>query len=98
MSVVILGGNKCMECQYRNLCKEYNCRIKVFTQMSGTLKKSIGSPDILVLFTSTVSHKMIYGVLDQIKRQNIKIVRSHTSSMAALKTILDQHISADVKK
>ena len=50
--------------------------------------KNIGSPDLLVLFTSTVSHKMIRRALSDAAAQNIKIARSHSSSMAALRAIL----------
>lgn len=91
MSVVIVGGNDCMVYQYKTLCKEYKCRVKVFTQMSGTLKNKIGQPDLLVLFTNTVSHKMVQCTMNETKGQNIVIVRSHSSSMAALKNILDEH-------
>lgn len=94
MSVVIIGGNDCMVCQYKNLCKEYKCNVKVYTQMSGTLKNKIGSPDLLVLFTNTVSHKMVSCALSEIKKKDIVIARSHSSSMSALKGILDNHISA----
>ena len=48
MSVVIIGGNECMERQYKDLCEEYSCRAKVFTKMSGGLRNKIGSPDLLV--------------------------------------------------
>lgn len=53
--------------------------------------KNIGSPDLLVLFTNTVSHKMIRCALSETRGQNIKIARSHSSSMAALKNILEEH-------
>ena len=26
MSVVIIGGNECMVCKYKSLCKEYQCK------------------------------------------------------------------------
>lgn len=91
MSIVIVGGNDCMVCQYKNLCKEYRCRAKVFTQMSGTLKNKIGSPDLLVLFTNTVSHSMIQCAVRDIDSRSTKIVRAHSSSMSALKNILDAH-------
>jgi hypothetical protein len=91
MSVVIVGGNDCMVCEYKNLCKEYKCRAKVFTQMNGTLKNKIGSPNLLVLFTNTVSHKMVRCAMNETKGQNTIIARSHSSSMAALKSILDEH-------
>ena len=29
MSVVILGGNECMEQQYSNTCRKYGCKAKV---------------------------------------------------------------------
>ena len=91
MNVVIIGGNDCMVCQYRNLCKEYNCKSKVFTQMKGTLKDKIGTPDLLVLFTNTVSHKMIQCALSETKGTKTIVTRSHTSSMASLKNILEEH-------
>ncbi len=90
MSVVIVGGNECMLRQYKNLCGEYKCKAKVYPKMSSSLK-DIGSPDLLVLFTSTVSHKMIRCALSEVKGRNIKIARSHTSSIAALKNILEEH-------
>ena len=92
MSVVIIGGNDCMVCQYKNLCKEYKCRAKVFTQMSGTLKDKMGNPDLLVLFTGSVSHKMVKCAMSEAKRKNTKIARAHSSSMAALRSILEEHV------
>ena len=91
MSVVILGGNECMERQYKDLCEEYSCRAKVFTKMSGGLRNKIGSPDLLVLFTSTMSHKMLHCALSETRGGNTVIARSHSSSMAALKNILETH-------
>ena len=90
MSVVIVGGNECMVRQYKNLCSEYQCKAKVYSKMSGGLK-DIGTPDLLVLFTNTVSHKMIRCALSETKGQNVRIARSHTSSISALKNILEEH-------
>ena len=90
MSVVIVGGNECMVRQYKNLCSEYQCKVKVYSKMSGGLK-DIGTPDLLVLFTNTVSHKMIRCALSETKGQNVRIARSHTSSISALKNILEEH-------
>ena len=58
MSVVIIGGHDRMVCQYKQICKQFKCKAKVFTQMSAAMSKQIGSPDLIVLFTNTVSHKM----------------------------------------
>ena len=80
-----------MERQYKDLCEEYSCRAKVFTKMSGGLRNKIGSPDLLVLFTSTMSHKMLHCALSETRGGNTVIARSHSSSMAALKNILETH-------
>ena len=59
MSVVIVGGHDRMVAQYKKICKSYNCKAKVFTQMAAGMDKQIGQPDLLVLFTNTVSHKTV---------------------------------------
>lgn len=51
MSVVIVGGHDRMVTKYKQICKKYNYKAKVFTQMSADLNKQIGSPDLMVLFT-----------------------------------------------
>lgn len=91
MSIVIVGGNDCMVRKYKDLCNEYNCNAKVFTQMKQGLKNKIGNPDLLVLFTSTMSHKMVRCALSETKGKETVIARSHSSSMSALKNILDTH-------
>lgn len=90
MSVVIVGGNECMIRQYINLCGEYKCKAKVYSKMTRGLQ-NIGSPDLLVLFTNTVSHKMIRCALSEAKSSNTRIARSHSSSIAALKSILEEY-------
>lgn len=92
MSIVIIGGHDRMVCQYKKICKNYNCKAKVFTQMSAGLNKQIGSPDLLVLFTNTVSHKMIKCAVDEARRGDIEVIRCHTSSQTALSEILEQKV------
>ena len=66
MSVVIVGGHDRMVAQYKKICKAYKCKVKVFTHMKADFDKQIGCPDLLVLFTNTVSHKMVKTALDEI--------------------------------
>jgi hypothetical protein len=91
MSVVILGGNECMERQYKELCKEYQCRAKVFTKPAGGLKNKLGQPDLMVFFTGAMSHKMIRSALSEVKGGKTIIARSQTASMNALRTILETY-------
>ena len=39
MSVVIIGGHDRMVCQYKQICKQFKCKAKVFTQMSAAMSK-----------------------------------------------------------
>lgn len=89
MCVVIIGGHDRMVCEYKKICKNYKCKAKVFTQMSGNLKNQIGNPDLIILFTNTVSHKMVKCALSEAEKNNFETVRSHSSSGSALKEILD---------
>ena len=98
MSIVIVGGNDRMVRQYKDLCESYKCTAKVFTQMKAGLKNKIGSPDLLVLFTSTMSHKMMRTALSETKGSGVKIERSHSSSIAALKNILEANVEQTKRK
>lgn len=91
MSVVIVGGNERMVCQYEDICKGYGCKAKVFAKEKGAMKKKIGAPDLMILFTSTVSHKMVNCAVEEAKRKSIPVCRCHTSSAAALENILKEY-------
>lgn len=88
MSVVIVGGHDRMVYQYKKICKEFKCKAKVFTQMPGNFANQIGNPDLVILFTNTVSHKMVKCAVNEAERKNANIVRCHTSSSNALNEIL----------
>lgn len=91
MSIVIVGGNECMERRYKDICKDYSCTAKVFTRMRDGIKSKIGAPDLLVLFTGTTSHKMVQAALSETDTANTRIVRCHSSSASALKSILETY-------
>ncbi len=93
MSVVILGGNECMERRYKEICREYSCQAKIFTKAAGGLKNKLGSPDLMIFFTGTISHKMLQSALSEVRGKNMIIERCHTSSLAALRKVLEKHVS-----
>ena len=91
MSVVIVGGNEGMVCQYEGICKNYGCRVKIFVKESGAIRKKLGSPDFFILFVNTVSHKMVRSMLQEAKRNKVPVLRCHGSSVAALQELLSEH-------
>lgn len=93
MSVVIVGGNERMIRRYKELCQQYHCNAKVVIEMNGGLR-DIGSPDLVILFTGTVSHKMVNCALCGIRGQNIPVARCHSSSISALWNILETHVGS----
>ena len=88
MSIVIVGGHDRMVSQYNDICKAYKCKLKLFTQIPSSFKNKIGSPDLMILFTNTVSHKMVNTAIQQAEKKGVTIARSHSSSGSALKEIL----------
>lgn len=91
MSVVILGGNECMTRKYKDLCRSFDCSAKVIPKMGGSLKGRLGTPDLLVMFTDTISHKMVQNALNETKGGEAVVVRCRSSSMSALRGVLQEH-------
>ena len=91
MSVVIVGGNECMVYQYKKICKQYGYKCKILPKEQSGLKKKLGNPNLMVLFTNTVSHKMVNSAVVEAKRN---LVRVHSSSSSALISVLENHKGA----
>lgn len=89
MSIVIIGGHERMEAQYKEICKRYHCKAKIFTKMKTDLTHKIGNPDLLILFTATASHKMIHCAVAKSESCHAVLKRSHSSSANALIHILE---------
>lgn len=94
MSVIIIGGNERMERLYEEACLKHGFkRAKVITKANGEIKKKLGIADLYILFTNTVSHKMVKVALGEARKCNACVERCHTSSLFALRTILKNHCS-----
>jgi hypothetical protein len=98
MSVVIIGGNERMVCQYADICKNHGCKAKIFVKEKGPLRKKLGCPDLMILFTNTVSHKMAITASQEAKRNDIPVARLQSGSCSALKEFLEQHCSLKQEK
>ncbi|MBR7083935.1 MAG: DUF2325 domain-containing protein [Oscillospiraceae bacterium] len=91
MSIVIVGGNDRMATRYQDICKSFNFKSKVFTQMITNLENKIGFPDLMVVFTGTCSHKMLGCVRSRSEKHGIPVKHIHSSSVSALKKLLEQY-------
>lgn len=94
MSVVIVGGNERMAGQYETICREHGYKAKVFTKENGSLRKKLGAPDLLILFMSTVSHKMVLSVTQEARKNSIPVAKVLTSSATALRAALEERCAA----
>ena len=91
MSVVILGGNECMEQNYKSLCRDYKHDAKVMIKPSGGLKRKMGSPDMVILFTGAMSRKIVHGALSELEGQEVIIDRCPTSSVSVQRKVLENY-------
>lgn len=96
MSVVIVGGHDRMHCRYKSICKKYGCKCKVFTQFPANFRNQIGSPDMLIVFTKTVAHKMVHIASEQAEKTGAVIKHCNSSSACALNEALEEFFSAAV--
>ena len=91
MSVVIIGGHERRVRQYEEICEKHGCDAKVFVKERSGFKKNLGAPDLMILLTNTVSHKMVKSAVNEAKRNRIQIARAHSSSASALTNLLLEH-------
>lgn len=91
MSVVVVGGNDRMATKYKEICKSFDCKAKVFTQMPSNFEQKLGFPDLVVVFTNTCSHKMVIQVNQKAEKHKFLVAKIHNASINALKTVLEQY-------
>lgn len=91
MNIVIVGGHDCMHCQYKQICKKYGCKCKVFTQCPANFQNQIGTPEMIVVFTKTVAHKMLNVASKQAEKTGTEIRFVNSSSANALQSVLMGH-------
>ena len=89
MTVVIVGGNRCMTGRYRDICGEYDYDAKVFTEPQRNLERLIGKPDLIILFTNPVAHGMAGIAKKKAAKCSVELVQSHCGSCDSLKNILN---------
>ncbi|MCR4692999.1 MAG: DUF2325 domain-containing protein, partial [Firmicutes bacterium] len=74
------------------ICKRFGCKCKVFTQCPADFQNQIGSPDMIIVFTKTVAHKMLKTVSLKASKTGIEVKYCNSSSVCALKECLNSHL------
>ena len=82
MSVVIIGGHDRMHCRYKEICKKYGCKCKVFTQFPANFRNQIGSPDMMV-------------AEQQAEKAGTFVKHCHSSSACALNEALTEYFGGN---
>ncbi|MDR0409068.1 MAG: DUF2325 domain-containing protein [Spirochaetaceae bacterium] len=90
MNVVIIGGRARMERRYMDICREYGCKAKIYTQPKGNLGCLIGMPDLIVLFMNPVAHEMALIVKKKAAAKGIPLAQSSCASCNSLRNILEK--------
>lgn len=90
MTLLVVGGNERMKRDYINLGKEKGYKTKVILNMSSRALKDIGRPNAVVMFTSTVSHKLKTVVETQANKKNIPVIRHYNNSKVSFMECLDK--------
>ncbi len=92
MSVVIVGGNECMERKYKDLCRKYKFDVKTFIKpVNGCMKNKIGNPDLMIFFTGCMSHKMAHCALAEVKGSDTTVERVKSASISSLQRVLEKY-------
>ena len=82
-----------MHCRYKEICGKYGCKGKVFIQFPANFKNQIGSPDMVVVFTGTVAHKMVGAASEQAQKTGAVLKHCHSSSGSALQEALNEYFN-----
>lgn len=90
MTILVVGGNERMKRDYINIGREKGYKTKVILNMSSKALKDFGSPDAVVMFTSTISHKLKAVVETQVKKKNIPIIRHYNNSKVSFMECLEK--------
>lgn len=90
MTLLVVGGNERMKRDYINMGKENGYKTKVILNMSSRALNDIGSPNAIVMFTSTVSHKLKSVIETQAKKKNIPVIRHYNNSKVSFMECLDK--------
>jgi len=90
--VAIVGGVKGIEREYKEIMKANDLKCRVYNQNCPNFEKKIKNCEACILFTGTVSHKLSLATNKVCKKNKIKLIRLHSSSVNKLKESITEII------
>ena len=88
--IAIVGGVKGIEREYKEVMKANDLKCRVYNQTCPNFEKKIKNCEACILFTGTVSHKLSSACSKVCKKNNIKLIRLHSSSINKLKESIEK--------
>ena len=85
MSAFLIGGMDRLHREYIEAAKSLGVTLKVFTGKERSIKKQLGSVDILILCTGKVSHSARREVVSHASIKKIPVVMLHSSGVSSLR-------------
>lgn len=68
-----------------------NVKPRFLHKCQADFENKLGTPDLMVVFTNTCSHKMVQRVNQRSAKYDIPVARIHSASVSALKNVLNQY-------
>lgn len=90
MSIAILGGLDRLRRNYERKGRDLGVDITVFSHRVPDFSKRLRGFQGIVIFTGTVAHPMVEDAVRAARQHNIRIERSHSSSLSGLARCLNQ--------
>lgn len=89
MCATLIGGMDRLRRDYINAAKARGIDLKVFTGKENQISSQMGYPDLVIVFTSKVSHAARKEVLSYAKSRNIPVRMVHSCGVSTLRNNLN---------
>lgn len=85
MCATLVGGMDRLRREYINAAKATGVDLKVFTGKENCIASQMGLPDLVIVFTSKVSHAARKEVVQYAKSHNIPLKMVHACGVSSLR-------------
>ena len=90
MCAALVGGMDRLRKDYIDAARTLGVTLKVFTGQERSIKSQLGELDMMILFTSKVSHAARQEAIKHAKSNKIPLHMIHSSGVSALRKCIEQ--------